>query len=138
MSFEDTLDEEPQMYPEREKETNFEADVVREVYEEYKRKKEDIRQHIESLTREKDFIERLKPDDVIYMLQKERGAKLSKEIEDFDREKLGKTGKDKYKSGAIDYNHLKPDQDEMIRILNEDELDKDQKVKLDKQRFEFK
>ena len=82
-----TLDEGAQMIPEREKEIKF-GNEVNEIYLQHIRDKEKIRSQIESLTREKDFIERLKPDDVLYMLQKKQEARLTKEIEDFDKRYL--------------------------------------------------
>jgi|TARA_B110001450_G_C17622277_1_gene481721 hypothetical protein len=106
------------MIPEREKEIKF-GNEVNEIYLQHIRDKEKIRSQIESLTREKDFIERLKPDDVLYMLQKKQEAKLTKEMEDFDKRYL-KVENDRKLSiknnnfGAPDYKHLRAGPEEMI------------------------
>jgi hypothetical protein len=75
------------MIPEREKELKF-GNEVNEVYLQHVRAKEKIRLQIEALSREKDFIERLAPDDVLYMLQKKQEAKLTQEVNDFDNKYL--------------------------------------------------
>ena len=112
------------MVPEREKEVQF-GNEVNEIYLQHIRDKEKIRVQIEALTREKDFIERLKPDDVLYMLQKKQEAKLTKEMEDFDKRYLS-VGKDgKVTKGAPDYTRLQADSEEMIRILDVEKLTKD-------------
>ena len=62
---------------------------------------------------------------------------MNKEIEDFDKRYLKLEKERKLNKGAPDYTYIKPDQDEMIKILDEDRLTNDQKVKLDKQRIIF-
>ena len=48
-------------------EGQFLTDELTKQYHEHLRKKEEIRQRIEGLAREKSFLERMNPDDVAYM-----------------------------------------------------------------------
>lgn len=52
---------------------------------------------------------------------------MTKEIEDFDKRYLVVEQERKINKGAPDYSRIKADEDEMIRILDEDKLTKEQK-----------
>jgi len=56
---------EKDMIPERDPE--FESDEFNKMYHEHLRRKEQIRTRIEQMTREKNFLEQLAPNDVAYM-----------------------------------------------------------------------
>lgn len=57
----------------------FLTDELNKEYHEHLRKKEQIRGRIEELTREKNFLTKLDPQDVAHLLQKRREAELEKE-----------------------------------------------------------
>ena len=64
------------MIPERENDSKF-GNEVNQIYMQHIREKDKIRNKIEELSREKDFIERLAPDDILYMIQKKQETKLT-------------------------------------------------------------
>ena len=66
------------------KDIDFESDEFNKMYHEHLRRKEEIRLRIEKMTREKHFLEQLKPNDVAYMFQKKHEFALKDEKETFN------------------------------------------------------
>ena len=62
----------------------FKDDEFNRMYHDHLRVKEEIRQRIEKMTREKNFLEQLKPNEVAYMFHKKEEFALKKERENFD------------------------------------------------------
>ena len=118
-------------YPTREKDTVFATDEFNQMYNEHVRRKEQIRNKIEAMTREKHFLEQLNPSDVAYMFQKKQEYILKKEVEDFEKKyespqrKRSKSPQKAQKSGAIE-NVL----DEIIQTYYPKDLSADEKDKL--------
>jgi hypothetical protein len=68
-------------YPVRD--TQFASDEFNQMYNEHVRRKEEIRNRIEAMTREKHFLEQLNPSDVAYMFQKKHEYNITKGEKDF-------------------------------------------------------
>ena len=69
---------------EDEGEARFLTDELNKQYHEHLKRKEEIRQRIEGLTREKGFLERLNADDVAYMYQKKKEHAITEQHEAVD------------------------------------------------------
>ena len=74
------------LHPEKEEPTRleFQSDEFNDLYNEHVRRKEQIRQKMERLTREKQFLENLKVSDLVYIKQKEKEYKLKMDQEAFE------------------------------------------------------
>ena len=96
------------MIPERENDSKF-GNEVNQIYMQHIREKDKIRNKIEALSREKDFIERLAPDDILYMIQKKQETKLTQEMKNFDKKYLKIDQEMKKTKGAPIYDYLKED-----------------------------
>ena len=58
--------------PMRDNEHIFASDHFNKMYNQHVRIKENIRNNLESITREKAFLEQMKPSDMVYMFQKKK------------------------------------------------------------------
>jgi hypothetical protein len=70
-------------YPSRD--TVFASDEFNQMYNEHVRRKDEIRNRIEAMTREKHFLEQLNTSDVAYMFQKKQEYAITKGAEDFNQ-----------------------------------------------------